>query len=182
MEEISQELISGCMVKDPKSQREVYEKLKPKMMGYLRRYINSNDDREDIVSIAFTKAFTKIDQYGGKGRFDGWISVIVKRVAYDHLRAKIREREKFNYVPIDEISDIPDKQQTLVDQELLNEIYRLLENVGETPKNVFRLFIKGYTHKEISGSLGISEGTSKWHVYDVKKKISARLGTKKIPT
>jgi len=165
------------MIKDPKSQREVYETLKPKIMAYLRKYIESKEDREEIVNIAFTKAFIKIDLYSGKGRFDGWISVIAKRTAYDHLRSKIKRREKINIVSIPETYDAPDESQVPESKDVLNMLHKSLEKVSEVQRKAFNLFLDGYTHKEIGDSLGISEGTSKWHIYDVKKKISGKLRT-----
>jgi RNA polymerase sigma-70 factor (ECF subfamily) len=41
---------------------------------------------------------------------------------------------------------------------------------------VFNLYIyEGFTHKQISGQLGISEGTSKWHVSEAKKILKLKL-------
>jgi RNA polymerase sigma-70 factor (ECF subfamily) len=43
-------------------------------------------------------------------------------------------------------------------------------------RQVFNLFaIDGYTHKEIATMLGISEGTSKWHVHEARKKLKESL-------
>jgi RNA polymerase sigma-70 factor (ECF subfamily) len=35
--------------------------------------------------------------------------------------------------------------------------------------------IDGYSHLEISGLLGISEGTSKWHLSAAREKLKAML-------
>lgn len=41
---------------------------------------------------------------------------------------------------------------------------------------VFNLFIyEGYTHKQIAENLGISEGTSKWHVNEGRKLLKTKL-------
>ena len=35
--------------------------------------------------------------------------------------------------------------------------------------------LDGFKHREIADYLGISEGTSKWHVSDARKKLKAML-------
>ena len=41
---------------------------------------------------------------------------------------------------------------------------------------VFVLYaIDGYTHKEIAAHLGISEGTSKWHLSEARKILQQKI-------
>ena len=43
-------------------------------------------------------------------------------------------------------------------------------------REVFRLFaIEGYNHAEISEQLGISVGTSKWHLSTAREKLRALI-------
>ena len=57
-------------------------------------------------------------------------------------------------------------------QDLESEIKAL----PEASRQVFMLFaIQGYKHHEIAEQLGISEGTSKWHVSNARKILMERL-------
>jgi RNA polymerase sigma factor (sigma-70 family) len=46
----------------------------------------------------------------------------------------------------------------------------LLKRLPEVSRKVFNLYvIDGYAHKEIGDMLGISDGTSKWHLSNARK-------------
>ena len=51
----------------------------------------------------------------------------------------------------------------------------LLAHIRELPpatQAVFNLYVvEGYNHREIGSLLGISEGTSKWHLSEARKKL-----------
>ncbi|MEI9911929.1 MAG: sigma-70 family RNA polymerase sigma factor [Bacteroidota bacterium] len=53
--------------------------------------------------------------------------------------------------------------------------------IRELPKataTVFNLYIyEGFTHKQVGESLGISEGTSKWHINEGRKLLKTKLET-----
>ena len=43
-------------------------------------------------------------------------------------------------------------------------------------KQVFNLYVvDGYSHKEIGEMLGISDGTSKWHLNNARQKLQEKL-------
>jgi RNA polymerase sigma-70 factor (ECF subfamily) len=65
------------------------------------------------------------------------------------------------------------------DAEELMEFVRQLPAVSQ---QVFNLFaIDGYSHKEISKMLGISTGTSKWHVSYARKTVIGMIEKKMKP-
>ena len=46
-------------------------------------------------------------------------------------------------------------------------------------QKVFNMFaIDGYSHKEISSMLGMSTGTSKWHVSSARKELKLMISAK----
>jgi RNA polymerase sigma factor (sigma-70 family) len=56
-----------------------------------------------------------------------------------------------------------------------------IEKLPAASRQVFNLFIvDGYSHKEIAELLGISEGTSKWHLNAAREKLKELLVEKKI--
>ena len=52
----------------------------------------------------------------------------------------------------------------------------MLDKLPEVSRKVFNLFaIDGYTHKEIAQMLGISSGTSKWHVSNARNLLQQSI-------
>ena len=56
------------------------------------------------------------------------------------------------------------------------QLLQLIRQLPPVTHQVFNLFaIDGYSHKEISKMLGMSEGTSKWHLSTARKKLQHLL-------
>jgi RNA polymerase sigma-70 factor (ECF subfamily) len=57
----------------------------------------------------------------------------------------------------------------------------LLDRVPDMSRKVFNLFaIDGYSHAEIATLLGISDGTSKWHVSHARRVLQQAIAAKAI--
>ncbi len=64
----------------------------------------------------------------------------------------------------------------LAEETDLDHLLAVINRLSPMDKQVFNLFaIDGYGHKEIANMLNISEGTSKWHVHEARKKIKEAL-------
>ena len=52
----------------------------------------------------------------------------------------------------------------------------LIKQLPPATHAVFVLFaLDGYSHKEIATHLGISEGTSKWHLSEARKNLQKKI-------
>jgi RNA polymerase sigma factor (sigma-70 family) len=151
-------IISGCQEKDPRAQRELYDMFKTKMFGTCMRYAGNYEDAQDILQEGFIKVFEKINQFAFKGAFEGWIRRIMVNTALEKYRVHYRHmitEENAAMPATEEAEDITAEMQA---RELVNIIQEL------TPRYrvVFNMYaLDGYSHKEISEMLNISEGTSK---------------------
>ena len=56
------------------------------MFGICLRYAGNYDDAQDILQDGFLKVFEKIDQFGFKGAFEGWIRRIMVNTALERFR------------------------------------------------------------------------------------------------
>lgn len=56
------------------------------------------------------------------------------------------------------------------------ELLRMMDRLPMVTRQVFNLYaIDGWKHKEIAALLGISEGTSKWHVSHARQALQGML-------
>ena len=130
-----------------------------RLYGICLRYANDKDDAKDILQEGFIKIFEKLKQYKNKGSLEGWMRKIIVNTALERIRKENRfmlvedhafmEYDQFRYEHI--LEELGEKDLLAMIRELTPQ-YRM----------VFNLYaVEGYSHKEISQMLNISEGTSK---------------------
>ena len=57
-----------------------------------------------------------------------------------------------------------------------DEIVKLITQLPDASRTVFNMYaIEGYTHREISETLNINEGTSKWHLFEARKILKNKI-------
>ncbi len=168
----NQSLVELLKKGDAASQRAFYKEYFGKMLGIALRYTSNKDDAYDIINTAFYKVFKSICNYKNQGSFDGWVAVIVKRTALDHCR-----KAKFQYTDIDETPQVGAKvTNDALGQFAVEDIYACIQKLPDASRTVFNMFaIEGYRHDEIAHELGISTGTSKWHVANARKILQKLL-------
>jgi len=154
-----EEMLEGCMAKDSKAQRYLYERYKRIMTGVCMRYADRYEEAQDIVQNGFIKVFKKIDTFSGKGSLEGWIRRIMVNTALDHLRSN--KAERFN-VNIEDVDYKLKKDELILDALQAEDLLKLIRELPIGYRTVFNLYaIEGYSHKEIADQMDISENTSK---------------------
>ncbi len=166
-----EELLMGCRANDRKAQEYFYRRYAEKMLRMVFRYTTDRELALDIINRGFLKVFQKIDQFQGKGSLEGWVRRIVFRALSDHFRS---EKSKVWFL------EFQDYDTPLPEGALSNLYYEdlldLTEKLPPASREVFCLFaIEGFTHEEIGKRLGISIGTSKWHLSEARKKMKALI-------
>lgn len=128
------------------------------MFGICIRYAGHYDDAQDIVHDGFVKIFMKIGQFRFEGSFEGWIRRIMVNTALEKYRVQCQIININDYTKEIETADSSDISSEISARELA----RFVQELSPRYRLVFNLYaIEGYSHKEISGMLDISEGTSK---------------------
>ncbi|HYV91402.1 MAG TPA: RNA polymerase sigma factor [Chitinophagales bacterium] len=169
-------LIQNCIRHDRNAQKILFEKFSGKMMTVCLRYINNKDDASVILNTAFMKVFKNITQFKTEGTLEGWIKKIVINCAIDFIRADKSYNRQIQLVA----DDYPDKEAAALDEgdvDYMNtvsieELLQFINELSPVTKSVFNLFaIDEFTHRQIGEQLGISEGTSRWHLSEARKKL-----------
>jgi RNA polymerase sigma-70 factor (ECF subfamily) len=131
-------------------------------------------EAEDVLVVAFTKVFERIDQFKAEGSFEGWLRRIVVNESLTYLR---RNKNMYLETEIEKV----DKNTDFSQLENHLEADDLLRMVGELPtgyRMVFNLYaIDGYSHKEIAEQLAISENTSKSQLSRARALLQKKLNT-----
>lgn len=148
-------LIASCIKKNRKAQAELFGRYSPKMLSVCRRYTNSKEEAEEVLSNGFVKVFRKLDQYQKAGSFEGWIRKIMVNEALNYLKVK----RNFMLVAEDKEPEAIEAPPTDLEAE---DLMHLISQLPEGYRLVFNMYaIEGFKHKEIATHLNITESTSK---------------------
>ncbi len=137
------------------------------------RYTGNPEEAKAVLNQAFLTIFQRLDQYAEQGSFIGWMSTITFRTAINHLR---REGRHHRVLSIDQV--LPTAVPSLVEGKLAAEfIYTQIQLLPDHLRTVFSLHvIEGYSHRDISELLEISESNSRWRLAKAREKLRSALG------
>lgn len=140
-------------------------------MGVVRRYIDHTEQAEEVLNNGFLRAFQKIDQYTFQGSFEGWLRKIVFHAVSDYVKQNSRYNEKIMLVEKDQYIE-----KDHADRMYYNELLEMVQSLPVATRSVFNMYVmEGLSHKEIGKVLGISEGTSKWHLSEGRRILKDKI-------
>ncbi len=152
-------LIKSCREGDRAAQKVLYERLAPRMFPVCIRYIGDRELAQDVLQEGFITLFTRLDAFKGEGSFEGWARKIFITTALMELRRK--DALKMS----DELDVVRGMKTDTVSQLQKIGYKELMDLIATLPagfRTVFNLYaVEGFTHKDISEMLGISETTSR---------------------
>ena len=152
-----EELISNCKKQDLKALEELYKKFSGILFAVCLKYSPNYHEAEDNLQDAFLTIFQRIEQFKGKGSFEGWM----KRVTINTVLQKYRKKKIFHLSNEEQI-----EQEEVVEVENnqvpLDFLLKIVQELPNRYRLVFTMYVlDDYSHKEIADSVGISVGTSK---------------------
>jgi RNA polymerase sigma factor (sigma-70 family) len=170
------EIIKGCLEGNRRDQELLYRRHAAKLYAVCLQYSGNNEEARDILQEGFIKIFENLGSYKHEGSFEGWM----RRITVNTALEKFRSRN--NLYRVDDIDQVPEPDAEPDNQDYAGlEAADLLEIIRELPpkyRMVFNLYaIEGYTHKEISEMINISEGTSKSNLSRARAILQRRVGS-----
>jgi RNA polymerase sigma-70 factor (ECF subfamily) len=166
-----EQLIQGCIRNERGAQEKLYHLFYPRMMALVRRYIDHEMQAEEILNNGYLRAFQKIKQYNFQGSFEGWLRKIIFHAVADYVKQNTRYSNQILLVEKDQFV-----HQDHADKLYYDQLLQLVHALPDATRNVFNMYVmEGYTHKEIGNILGISEGTSKWHLSEGRRVLKEKV-------
>jgi RNA polymerase sigma factor (sigma-70 family) len=166
-------IIDGCRAGNRKAQERLYKDYYRVMVMLCLRYTKNESDAVEVLNNGFLKVFKYIQRYEpAQGSLYTWIRTIVIHSCLDFIKEK---QKGIKYQELSEAVEVH------IPAEIVGKLKaeELLAHIRELPpatQAVFNLYVvEGYNHREIASLLGISEGTSKWHLSEARKKLQNRI-------
>ncbi len=169
-------IISGCLKGNRRDQELLYRRHAAKLFAVCLQYSGNDEEARDILQEGFIKIFENLVHYKYEGSFEGWVRRIIVNTALEKYRSK------HNLYRVDDIDQIAEPNAEPDNEDYAGlEAVDLLKIIRELPSKyrmVFNLYaIEGYSHKEISKMVNISEGTSKSNLSRARVILQRRVGS-----
>ena len=170
----AEKLVKDCINNDRTAQEALYKLFHAEMLRVCYSYLPDKELAKEAFNTGFLKVFQSIKNFDiQKGELGGWIRKIMIYTAIDLCRKEL----KFNSKSLND----QDTDDYFISPSVLEKLYfeDILKNIRTLPfatQTVFNLSVlDGFTHKEIGEQLNISEGTSRWHLAEAKRKLRELL-------
>ncbi|HWB25052.1 MAG TPA: sigma-70 family RNA polymerase sigma factor [Chitinophagaceae bacterium] len=165
-------LINQCAVNNRRSQEKLYLMFYPELYALTRRFFADSHEALEALNDGMLKVYKSIGSFdGSKGSFFNWMYTIIRNTALDKLKIKKQPGTgELNELILNTADNNPLQGLEWKD------IYAMLDVLGSTARVVCTLFyLEGFTIKEIGESLSLSEGTIKWHLSEIRRKLKPVL-------
>jgi RNA polymerase sigma factor (sigma-70 family) len=168
-------LLKKCKENNRLAQQELYDCYKSRLMGVCRRYARNREEAQDILQESFFRILTKINQVDNDNaeKLEGWMMKVTVHTAINYYHAMLKYK---GHVGLDENMESSFDNEVILSS-LSNE--SIIETINQLPhgaKVVFNLYaVEGYSHKEISKMIKVSEGTSRSQFHYARSLLKAKL-------
>jgi len=133
-------------------------------------------EAEDVVQDAMVAALGRLGDVRGPDSFVPWLMQIVR----NRSRNLLRSRAVRSALPLEHADSRPDGSSPLRDterSEIRDKLTDGLSVLSDVQREVVLLHdLEGWKHREIGESLGIPEGTVRYHLFNARRALRARLG------
>jgi RNA polymerase sigma factor (sigma-70 family) len=160
---------------EPTFQQELVVRYSARLMTVSRRYCRDLAMAEDNLQDSLINILRHIINYEERGSFESWMTRIVINTALKSFKKssfknEVMDLEQVPITPID-----PEVYSKMGAEELMALINKLPHGFRE----VFNLYsIEGYSHKEITALLGITESTSRSQLTRARALLRSQLVAK----
>ena len=166
-------MIKGCQENGLQSQEQLYRYCYPEMIKICYRYAGDMDGAGTIYNNAMLRVFRYIHSYTDSGKLMGWVKTIVVNCCIDFVKQQNKFKEQATGDIAEYEMNMPAEVFSTVSAK---EILKIIQQLPKATAAVFNLYIyEGFTHKQVAEILGISEGTSKWHINEGRKLLKSKL-------
>jgi RNA polymerase sigma factor (sigma-70 family) len=173
-------IIEQCKSNNHKYQKIVYDRYRGFALKIVFRYIYHYDKAVDVVNDGFVKLFRNFSKFtlAADGNIEqqlmGYLKIILVNTAIDELR-KGRMVPEIGGIP-ESVWEIKDNSENAEQLLFYKELITLIKELPPAYRIVFNMYvIDGFTHREISSVLNISEGTSKSNLSRAREILKKQL-------
>ena len=159
----------------------LYEKYNRIIYSTIYRIVNNKDAADDLLSVTFTKAFSKLDSYINNISFEMWLKTIAINSAIDFIRRSRQEKlndsvddETCLYEFVDTMFSNPEDNFIFKQEKKILD--KLIPTLRYKDQELLRLrFVEEKSYREIASSLKIQEEAVKSQLAKAKQRLRLKF-------
>ncbi|HEY0976115.1 MAG TPA: sigma-70 family RNA polymerase sigma factor [Flavobacteriales bacterium] len=174
---VDRSLLDRCIRRDSAAQFELFKLMRNDLLSIARRYERDTLLRNAMVNSAFLKILDHLPDRDPAAPFQAWCRrITINTVLNDQRDRKVAERAMVS-MEVEHADAMHSVEINGVEEMIQAEdLQHMMDQLPTVTRQVFNLYaIDGWKHKEIASRLGMSEGTSKWHVSHARQVLQALL-------
>lgn len=170
MEQNDAQIIEGCLRKDERAYRALYERYAPRLYGLCMRYTRTSAAAEDVLHDGFIKVFENLHRLRDVKLLEPWMRRIMVFTAVNAQRHElpVANFSEANYECVDENVSV-DSVVASVDVSLLLDAMRRMPPSFRTVLNLCE--VEGYTCEEAAKQMGIKPSSARSALVRARKML-----------
>ncbi len=137
------------------------------------RFAKNQMEADDILQEGFIKVFTNLKSFRNEGSLEGWVRKTIVNTAINLYKKNLKHQKDTD---IEQAEVVQNFEQSSLDKISVQELMDIIRDLPTGYRVVFNLnVIEGYSHKEISQLLEISENTSKSQLSRARQALQKKL-------
>lgn len=174
--DVQPDLIKLCIKGDRKAEYTLYKACFSYLMSICIRYTRNEEKARENLNMGFYKILSNLNTYDDTVPFKPWVrKIMINQLINEYKKEKIHYGNMLyveNYLDTDGFSEL----NKAISKMNTDRIYEFIARLPAASQQVFNLYyVDGYKHREIADMLGISDGTSKWHLNFAREKLKEML-------
>lgn len=151
------------------------------MQDYMRNFALSLttdlEDAEDLVQDTSLKVLSNRDKFVDNINFKGWVLTIMRNIFINNYHKVVRSQSIIDSgTDLYNVPVMNDGGDTTPEGSMdIKEITFAIENLSDTLKEPFSMYISGYKYNEIADALDIPLGTVKSRIFFARKELQKKL-------
>ncbi len=150
-----EDLIVIIREKDKEMYAEIIRRYQRKLSHYLRKFIRSHDELEDVLQEVFVKTYRNLNSFDTDKKFSSWIYRIAHNEALNHLKKNKNSisLDEHEFDIVDENFDIKSKIDIKIVRQKIEQAFSQMDEKYREP--IFLYFFEQKSYDEISEILHI---------------------------
>ena len=142
---------------------------KPLLFKVVRAYAFNHEDQNDLFQEVSIQIWRSIPNFKERSKVSNWLYRIALNVALNWTRKN--RKHTVGKQDIESVNHILEQANEPVD-ERLEWLYREIEKLDKIDRSITLLMLDGFSYKEMSEILGISESNIGVKIHRIKKQLT----------